>query len=186
MRKLIVRVADYSLDGIIGVEDTEFFTFCRDLPDDSAHEASTLCLLEQAELHIMGRNTYEGMAQYYPTATDHPYAEVMNKASKAVFSSTLTTADWPGTTIVSGDTRAEIEKLKQLGSGDIIAHGGVSFVRSLTQLDLADAYFLTVFPYVAGSGKRLFEHKDTVRELEFASATAFANGIVELVYRRRR
>ena len=39
MRKLALTVFDYSLDGIIGEEDTEFFKFCREVPDDPAHEA---------------------------------------------------------------------------------------------------------------------------------------------------
>jgi dihydrofolate reductase len=57
-------------------------------------------------------------------------------------------------------------------------------VPSLAQLDLADEYILSVFPYVAGSGKRLFDHLDTARELELVSSTGFGNGIVDLVYRR--
>jgi dihydrofolate reductase len=59
-------------------------------------------------------------------------------------------------------------------------------VQSLAQLDLADEYSLSVFPYLAGSGNRLFDHLDTGRELELLSSTAFADGLVELVYRRRR
>jgi hypothetical protein len=42
MRKLIARVFDYSLDGLIATEGTEFFQFCRDLPDDPAEDASRL------------------------------------------------------------------------------------------------------------------------------------------------
>jgi hypothetical protein len=33
MRKLVLRVFDYSLDGIIGEENTDFFEFCRQVPD---------------------------------------------------------------------------------------------------------------------------------------------------------
>jgi hypothetical protein len=39
MRKLIARVFDYSLDGLIATEGTEFFQFCRELPDDPAEDA---------------------------------------------------------------------------------------------------------------------------------------------------
>jgi hypothetical protein len=34
MRTVVLQVVELSLDGIIGEEDTEFFQFCRDLPDD--------------------------------------------------------------------------------------------------------------------------------------------------------
>jgi hypothetical protein len=40
-----------------------------------------------------GRVTYQGIAQYFPKATDRPYAEVMNKASKSVFFGTLKATD---------------------------------------------------------------------------------------------
>jgi len=156
MRDVVVQVFDYSLDGIIGEEETDFFQFCREVPDDPAHEAWTLNSLQSADVHIMGRVTYEGMAQYFPTADDHPYAEVMNRARKAVFSGTLKSSDWSNSTILNGQTAAEIEKLRRQGSGEILAHGGVSFVQSLVHLDLVDEYRLSVFPYLAGYGRALF------------------------------
>jgi dihydrofolate reductase len=185
MRKLVLQVSDYSLDGIIGVEDTAFFDFCRELADDADLEAWRRAALKRAGLHIMGRKSYEGMAEYFPTAdASHPYAEIMNAASKAVFSGTLQSADWNNTTIVNGDTAAEIEKLKQEGTGDIMAHGGVSFVQSLVRLDLVDEYLLTVFPYLAGPGASLFAELPRPQPLELVSSTAFGNGLVGLVYRR--
>jgi dihydrofolate reductase len=186
MRKVILRASDYSLDGIFGEEDTDFFEFCRAVPDDPAHEAWTLRSLESAAVHIMGRVTYQGMEQYFPTAAGHPYAEVMNKAAKAVFSGTLRTTVWANSSILSGDTAEQIEKLRQEGSGEILAHGGVSFARSLVRLDLVDEYRLTVLPYLAGSGKSLFADVAGPRELELVSTAAFGNGVVGLVYRRRR
>jgi dihydrofolate reductase len=184
VRKLVLRVFDYSLDGIIGEEDTGFFDFCRELPDDPAQQAWERESLGGAELHIMGRVTYQGMAQYFPTATDHPYTDIMNNARKAVFSSTLTTADWANTTIRGGDTAQEIARLKSEGTGEILAHGGVSFALSLVRLDLVDEYRLTVFPYVAGKGRSLFADAAEPGPLELVSATAFGNGTVGLVYRR--
>jgi dihydrofolate reductase len=185
MRKLVLHVFDYSLDGIIGVEDTPFFDFCRELPDDAGEEAWRRSVLGRAGVHIMGRKTYEGMAGYFPTADPgHPYAEIMNTAPKAVFSSTLKSAGWNNATIVNGDTAAEIEKLKQHGTGDIMAHGGVSFVQSLVRLDLVDEYMLTVFPYLAGPGASLFAGLPGPRPLELVSSGAFGNGTVGLTYRR--
>jgi dihydrofolate reductase len=184
MRKLVLKVSDYSLDGIVAVEDTEFFEFCRELPDDPEQLALGRHKLERADVHIMGRVTYEGMAGYFPTAADHPYAGVMNAVPKAVFSATLTTAGWHNTVILSGDTAAEIEKLKQAGTGEILAHGGISFARSLIGLDIVDEYRLAVFPYVAGSGQTLFGDQGKPRGLTLKSATQFGNGVVELVYRR--
>ena len=74
MRKLIARVFDYSLDGLIATEDTEFFQFCRDMPDDPAEEALGRDFYAGADLHIMGRAAYQSMASYFPAATDDPNA----------------------------------------------------------------------------------------------------------------
>lgn len=185
MRTLVLQTFDYSLDGIIGEDETEFFGFCREVPDDLAHEAWTLSSLDRAAVHIMGRVAYEGMAQYFPAAAgDHPYAAVLNSAPKAVFSRTLTSADWANSTIVGGDTAAEIAKLKSQGTGEILAHGGISFLQSLVRLDLVDEYRLTVFPYLVGSGQTLFADLPKPRPLELISSTSFGNGTIGLVYRR--
>jgi dihydrofolate reductase len=184
MRTLVLKLSDYSLDGVVAVEDTEFFEFCRELPDDPEALARNRRALERADVHIMGRVTYEGMAGYFPTADDHPYAEVMNAAPKAVFSATLTTTDWNNTVIVRGDPIAAIEKLKRTGTGEILAHGGISFARSLIGLDLVDEYRLAVFPWVAGSGRPLFADLGKPRKLTLTSAVPSPNGVVELTYRR--
>jgi dihydrofolate reductase len=184
MRKLIARVFDYSVDGLTAEEGSEFFQFCRELPDDPAQVARTSEFYERADLHIMGRSLYEGMAEYFPTAVDHPYADLLSAARKVVFSRTLPAAEWANTTIARGDTAAEIDKLRQGGDGHVVVSGGISFWQSLMRLDLIDEYRVTLFPYLAGEGRRLFEGLDKSHQLELASSTAFSNGTMELEYRR--
>ena len=185
MRKLIARVFDYSLDGMIATEDTEFFQFCRDLPDDPAEEAIGSEFYAAADLHIMGRAAYQSMASYFPTATDDPNAGPLNAARKVVFSRTLKTADWANTTIARGDLAEEVDKLRRGGDGYIIASGGISFWRSLARLDLIDEYHVTLVPYLAGEGARLFENVGKSRHLDLLSSTAFSSGL-QLDYRRHR
>jgi dihydrofolate reductase len=180
MRKLVLRIFDYSLDGVIGEEDSAFFDYCRELPDDPAQLARTLSFYEGADLHIMGRKHYENSAKYFPSAVDHPYASVLNAARKVVFSSTLDSSDWANATIVSGALATEVEKLKHDGDGYIVAHGGVTFWRSLIHLGLADRYRLTVFPYLAGTGRRLLAGPDGSGPLQLVSSTAFGNGTTEV------
>lgn len=185
MRKLVARVFDYSLDGLIATEGTEFFQFCRDLPDDPAEDASGREFYAGADMHIMGRVAYESMASYFPTATDDPNAEPLNAARKVVFSRTLETADWANTTIARGDLAEEVDKLRRGGDGYIVVSGGVSFWRSLARLDLIDEYRVTLVPYLAGEGARLFENVGKSRQLDLLSSTAFSSGL-QLDYRRHR
>ena len=185
MRKLIARVFDYSLDGVVATEDTEFFQFCRDLPDDPAEDARGREFYAGADMHIMGRVAYQSMASYFPTATDDPNAEPLNAARKVVFSRTLKTADWANTTIARGDLAEEVDKLRRGGDGYIVVHGGISLWRSLARLDLIDVYRITMVPYLAGEGTRLFEDAGKSRELELVSSAAFNSGL-QLDYRRHR
>ena len=185
MRKLIARVFDYSLDGLIATEGTEFFQFCRDLPDDPAEDARGSEFYAGADLHIMGRAAYQSMASYFPTATGDPNAGPLNAARKVVFSRTLKVADWANTTIASGDLAQEIDQLRQDGDGYIVVHGGISLWRSLARLDLIDEYLVTLVPYVAGEGPRLFDDGAQSRRLDLLSSTSFSSGL-QLHYRRRR
>ncbi len=187
MRKLIATVFNYSLDGLPADEGTEFWKFCFSLPenrepDDPVH----LDFLQSAYAHIMGRAAYEGMAEAMTTATDHPFAPVLNAARKVVFSRTLTTADWANTTIAAGDTTEEIDKLRLAGDGHIVVWGGVGLWRSLMRLDLIDELRVSLFPYVAGEGTRLFDGVPRSYQLDLVSSTASSNGILELQYRRHR
>jgi dihydrofolate reductase len=186
MRTVIARIFDYSLDGTIAVEGSGFFDFCRELPDDPAHVDRTRRFYEQADVHVMGRKHYEDAAQYFPEAVDHPYADAMNAAHKVIFSRSLRTADWANTSIASGDLGTEVEKLKNDGDGYIVAHGGISFWRSLISADLIDEYRVSLFPYLAGHGTRLFGDLEKSPRIELASATQYGNGVTELAFRRVR
>ena len=112
MRKLIATVFNYSLDGLLADEGTEFWEFCFDLPENrQPDDPAQLDFLQSAYAHVMGRTAYEGISVAMTTSTDHPFAPILNAARKVVFSRTLTTADWANTTIAAGDTTEEIDKL---------------------------------------------------------------------------
>jgi dihydrofolate reductase len=187
MRKLIATVFNYSLDGLLADEGTEFWKFCFDLPENrDPNDPAQLDFLQSAYAHIMGRAAYEGIARGMTTATDHPFAPILNAARKVVFSRTLTTADWANTTIAAGETAEEVDRLRRGGDGHIVVWGGVSFWRSLMRLDLIDELQVSLFPYVAGEGTRLFDGVPKSYRLDLVSSTASGNGIVELRYRRPR
>lgn len=180
MRAVIARIFDYSLDGIVAEEGTSFFDFCRILPDNPIQIAYERDFFANADVHIMGRKHYQDAAQYFPEAVDHPYADVMNAARKVIFSQTIQTIDWTNSSIASGDLGAEMEKLKQDGHGSIAAHGGIGFWRSLICHDLIDVYRISLFPYLAGKGARLFSDLEQSLRLELVSTTASATELPNL------
>jgi dihydrofolate reductase len=189
MRKLVALVFNYSLNGLLADDGTDFWKFCFELLDEHGgadHDEQSLDFLRSASAHIMGRTAYEGMAAHMPTATDHPWADILNTGRKVVFSKTLTSPDWANTTIVAGDTAEEIDKLRQGGGGHIIVWGGVSLWRSLMRLDLIDEFRLSMYPYLTDQGTLLFDGVPENYRLELISSTAGDGGVLELQYRRRR
>jgi dihydrofolate reductase len=188
MRKLIATVFNYSIDGLLADPDTDFWEFCFSLPENNEpDDQAQLDFLQSAHAHIMGRTAYEAIStSMTKTATDHPFADILNAGRKVVFSRTLKTAEWANTTIASGDTAEEIDRLRRGGDGHIVVWGGVALWRSLMQLDLIDELQLSMFPYVAGEGTRLFDGTPRSYQLDLVSSTASSSGIVELLYRRHR
>jgi dihydrofolate reductase len=168
MRQLIARVFTYALDGVANAEEgSEYMEFCQRLwAADQSVLDPTAELYQRAHALIMGRVAYLNMRAHFApggSATGHPWTGIFNTAPKVVFSRTLKTADWANTTIAAGDTAAEIDKLRQGGGGHIVVCGGFSFWQSLMRLDLIDVFYLSLTPYVAGEGKRLFEKRRQVR-----------------------
>jgi len=190
MRKLIALVFHYSLNGLLADEGTEYFRFCFELLDEAggaSDDDESIEFLQGAHAHMMGRVAYEGMSKSLPANPDHPWAGIMDAGQKVVFSRTLETADWANTTIASGDTVEEVDRLRQGGDGHIVVWGGVSLWRSLMWLDLIDEWHLGLHPYVADEGTRLFEDVPKSYRLDLVSSTPVQQtGILELQYRRRR
>jgi dihydrofolate reductase len=151
-------------------------------PEDPALRARKLDWLGGAGLHLMGRVTYEEMAGFWPTSDDE-YAKPMNDIPKVVFSKTITKADWPQSTIASGDLAGEIAARKREPGKDLIAWGGAAFAQSLARLGLVDEYRLVHQPVALGDGLPLFAGLSAPLVLALIAARAYADGSVLQVYR---
>ena len=179
MRQVVLQFW-LSLDGFSCDEDTELYRMMEDIEDPEQQEYF-VGRLGQAGTHIMGRVTYEEMTKFWP-GSDHPIAAPMNDIPKVVFSASLQSADWPSTRIARGDTAEELARLKQEPGGEILAHGGTQFVRSLIRLGLVDEYRLWVLPAAVGQGAPLFTGLARPVTLRLIKATPFPSGILELCY----
>jgi dihydrofolate reductase len=86
------------------------------------------------------------------------------------------------------DDPAQEERNRALYAGaDLHVMGRVAYWANTTiEGDLIDEYRITVFPYVAGTGARLFGAVTASPGLELVSAIPFKNGTVEVSYRRTR
>jgi dihydrofolate reductase len=189
MRKLIALVFNYSVNGLLAAEGTDYYRFCFELLDQhggATRDDETLGLLRNAHAHIMGRSAYEGMSRALPANPDHPWASIINAGRKVVFSRTLRTADWTNTTIATRDTADEVEMLRQGGDGHIIVWGGVTLWHSLMRLDLMDEFRISMYPYIADEGRRVFDDVPHGYRLDLLSSVGTRSGVVELRYGRHR
>lgn len=208
MRDLILKMS-MSIDGFVSdLDGRNTWMFGA----DQEAKAWSVEYLWNAGLHIMGSRSFHDMAAWWPTSTD-PFAPPMNQIPKAVFSrqgpailrkvNTSAALDevraragatqsaqlqpgaesWAQAYVVSGDLAEEIAKLKAQEGKPIIAHGGVSFARSLVAQGLVDQFVLAVAPVALGKGLPLFCELAAPARLKLISSKAFPGGAVAQIYR---
>jgi dihydrofolate reductase len=135
---------------------------------------------------LLGRVTYELMANYWPTAqaseNDPVVAKNINRAPKVVFSSTLDSPAWDNTRVVRDDIEAEVRRLKDGPGPDMVILGSGSIVSQLADAGLIDEYQIVMKPVVLGSGHPLFEGVSHKVDLKLIRGRIFGNGSVLLCY----
>ena len=182
MRRVVLQMG-VTLDGYVaGLGGDGDWGLPPEHPDVRAWKVASL---RQAGTHIMGRVTYEQMAAHWPAATGD-YAVLMNDIPKVVFSATLPAAGWADSRIARGDLAEEIAALKSEPGGEIMAHGGASFVQALSRGALIDEYHLVIHPVALGNGLPLFKDLAGPLRLDLAEAKSFPGGTVIHVYQAIR
>ncbi|KGN31518.1 pyrimidine reductase [Knoellia sinensis KCTC 19936] len=168
-----------SLDGVIESPEKWHFPYFNDEMGAVVGEQ-----MGKADATLIGRQTYDEFASYWPTADpEDPFTQAMNGGKKYVVSSTLEEATWENTTIVrggsNGEAKAELESLK--AEQNLGTTGSATLVRWMLEQGLVDELHLLVHPIVVGEGKKLFADGETV-PLTLVSSSTFSTGVVHLVY----
>ena len=135
-----------------------------------------------SEALLLGRVTYEGFAEAWPSR-DGEFADKFNNMPKYVVSSTLDEPEWNNSTVLKGDLAEEVGKLKREHDGDIVVHGSATLVQTLIEHDLVDELRLMVYPVVLGSGKRLFGDTSDGKPLRLVESKVVGDGVSILIYR---
>ncbi len=136
-----------------------------------------------ADALLLGRVTYEGFAEAWPSRTDDAgFADKMNNMRKFVVSTTLDEAEWNNSTLIKDNVAEEVSKLKQQPGGNVLIAGSRQLVHTLMEHDLVDEYRLMVFPIVLGNGKRLFPEGSKTSTLRLVDSNSVGSGVLLLTY----
>src|SRR5436190_8627973 len=183
----IVVTEFVSLDGVMedpgGAEDYKHGGWTFEIERGEEGDRFKLDETFEAEAQLLGRRTYEGFAEAWPSR-EGEFAEKFNSMPKYVVSSTLDEAEWNNSTILSGDVAEEVSKLKEEVDGVILVAGSAQLVQALIENDLVDELRLMVFPVVLGTGKRLFNETSDKKHLKLTDSRTVGDGIAILTYER--
>jgi dihydrofolate reductase len=169
-----------SLDGFaLGIDVGPYFGYAGPELDSWVREH-----LEQPQVIVMGRVTYEEMAKLTPQATDEVSTR-MNELPKVVFSNTLhEPLAWGNTRLLRGDLAEQVRALKRQSADPLRSIGSLTLVRSLLHLGLVDRLRLTIFPLLLGdAGREPFYPGHSRSGLELIGTRVLDSRLVMLEYR---
>ncbi|GII01712.1 dihydrofolate reductase family protein [Planobispora takensis] len=169
-----------TLDGFAAGVDTGAFFDCPGADLDAWVRRES----EAPQILVMGRVTYEALAEISSSAVDEASAR-MNDLPKAVFSNTLREPlSWKNTRLIHGDLAEGIGALKWESEVPLRSIGSLMLVRGLLELGLVDRLRLMVFPLTLGGDGREPAFAGHPRTgLELAGTRVLDSRLVLLEYR---
>jgi dihydrofolate reductase len=169
-----------SLDGFAsGTDEAAYFGyFGRDLGNWVREQ------LDEHQVILMGRVTYEALARFAVSATDEVSAR-MRRLPKLVYSNTVCEPlAWSNTRLIKGDVGDAITALKQQEGDPLRSIGSIRLVKSLARLGLIDRFRLMVFPLILGKTGKEPIYADYPRvPLELIGTKVLDSRLVLLEYR---
>lgn len=151
---------------------------------DDEHNAYNDKLAQRAGALLLGRETFEGFAQVWPTMAGEPGADRMNALPKHVASRTREEiTEWNGR-LLGEDVAESVRALKAEDGGDLLKYGTGELDGTLLEHGLVDELHLWVFPCVFGSGDRLLDGVlggQGATHFHLAESTRFGSGITVLL-----
>jgi len=131
---------------------------------------------------LIGRRTFDIWAAYWPQHND--LWPAVNTATKYVASHTMTAHEWQPSVFLSGDIAEEITRIKQQEGPDLHVFGSANLVQTLLRHDLADAFWLKIFPLVLGGGKRLFADGAVPAAFKVTESAVTSKGVMIVNFER--
>lgn len=178
MRK-IINFTHSTLDGFIDNPHEWSLQYSND-----ESQAYGLEMHLGADALLLGRITYEGMAQAWPNMGGNPFGDHINSITKYVVASQpVDTSAWNPTVVIAGaDVLDEVSRLKQSDGGNIVIWGTGQLTDALAAAGLLDEYRISTVPVIKGDGEPLFRPA-SAGAVELVDSKVFSSGGFVHTYR---
>jgi len=131
---------------------------------------------------LIGRGTYAWFAARWATRPGD-WADRLRQIPKYVVSSTLENpTEWSNSIALNGDVIEQVTNLKRTVDGEILVYGSGKLVQTLTEYDLVDELRLMIYPFVLGSGERLFRETSDEKPVRLVDIRTIGNSLALLTY----
>jgi dihydrofolate reductase len=184
MRKIIVTEF-ITLDGVIeapGGDETPHphggWQFKYDSPEAGKYKVDELASVDAL---LLGKNTYDTFAAFWPSQTDDAFGKPINRLPKYVVTRSLQKVDWNNSHILR-DVAKDVSALKNTNGGNILVYGSATLVKALIHHDLIDELRLMVYPLSIGGGLRIFDDNRELKKFGLKHSRVTDNGILILEY----
>jgi dihydrofolate reductase len=134
-----------------------------------------------AQALLLGRRSDEYFGPRW-VGRSGEWADRLNSLPKYVVSSTLVDAHWTNSTVLKGDVASEVSTLKQELDGEIVVYASRQLVHTLMEHDLVDEVRLMVFPFVLGTGERLFGETSKKTSMRLLGTRRVGESLAHLRY----
>jgi dihydrofolate reductase len=137
--------------------------------------------LASVDALLMGKNTYELFAGFWPSQSGAGFADPINRLPKYVVSRSLQKVEWNNSYILR-DVAEDVAALKKSDGGNILVYGSGILVKALLHHDLVDELRLIVYPISIGGGLRVFDDNRELKKFKLNYSRVVDNGALILEY----
>jgi dihydrofolate reductase len=188
MRK-VVAIENATLDGFADSQEGLGFEWTARAYDEEVDRYGNEHVRADVDTAMYGRATYLGMQGFWSSMLDNPdatpgeraHAKWVHDVDKIVFSTTLDSAGWANSRLISGNVAEEVGELKAKPGGTMAIYASPKLVHAFIDLRLIDEFRIVIHPVTLGHGTPLFHDKAKL-DLELVESKAFRSGAVFVRY----
>ena len=173
----VVATVYTSLDGVIGHPEKWSLPYF-----DAEAAAYQTRVLQQADVLLQGRATYDSFAQFWNQPSEDAYDQRMYEMPKVLVSRSAAEGAWNGTTI-RRDPVAAVEELRAQDRGTVLTYGFGSIAYALLEAGLLDEVHVWLHPVLAreaGPEDLLFRAGATKASFGVLDSTSLGSGVTIL------